>query len=602
MMPAERLILIRHSGLRVVTEQEVLATLTTEEAALPREIVHVDTTSFADDVAAGDWARSALYLRERAAEILRLADADPRTPELRYFGLAEIPHVIALGAFISDERFVRVFDFDRTRDSWSWPGDVNDATLAVGSEGVPAERLTQPGVAIVRIAVSAAISDMDIEIAAGRDSLADVTISATSTIQQVGVVRSPADVEAIRRAAREAFAAVNNARPGVETVDLFVAASVAVCFVVGQELHLRNAVPVQTFRFRKSETEPAYTAAIRLSSAEAVVPTPELSDAERATAAHVRTIWSDALRAVHTFADLRKDEAPEDVRWYQTLGLPELSAMQPFPGLPPVWQVIDSRDTVDATPFDREYGLDKDAHRWRLGDRLLVGLQTAAGDDATLKRLIQLFLFHEYLHEHHSLTKYTATDVGSYPNCLEHVDYTADLYALLHQLGWARIYDRERVATAEQQRVYLVEQVDLILRSFWAFDGPFPMREWQVRRLRRYLNWYWRLTQIKRAPDLDTALRVLGRAPAIELAGVRQRVRERRHFADLTKPAPGDQLTLALVLEDERLLRVANSVVTNLDELLRAFRDGDHASIVQFFNSVYEDAKNWGGAFPKKLP
>ena len=598
MMAAERFILIRHSGLRVVTEQEVLATLTTEEAALPREIVHVDTTSFADDVAAGDWNRSTLYLRERAAEILRLADADPRTPELRYFGLAEIPHVIALGAFISDERFVRVFDFDRNRDSWSW-GDDTDATLTVGSEGVPSERLTQPGAAIVRIAVSAAISDTDIEIAAGRDSLADVTISATSTIPQVGVVRSPADVDTIRRAAREAFAAISNSRPGVETLDLFVAASVSVCFVVGQELHLRNAVPVQTFRFRKSETEPAYTSAIRLSSTEAVVPTPELSEFERATAAHVRTIWSDALNAVHTFADLRKDEATEDVRWYQTLGLPELVAVQPFPGLPPLWKVIDSRDTVDAAPFDREYGLDKDVHRWRLGDRLLVGLQTVAADDATLKRLIQLFLFHEYLHEHHSLTKYTATDVGSYPNCLEHVDYTADLYALLHQLAWARIYDRQRVATAEQQRAYLAEQIDLILRSFWAFDGPFPMHEWQVRRLRRYLNWYWRLTQVKRAPDLDTALRVLARPPAIELAGVRQRVRERRHFADLSKPAAGDQLTLALVLEDERLLRVASSVVTNLDELLRAFRDGEHASIVQFFNSVFEDAKNWGGAFPR---
>jgi hypothetical protein len=599
MMAAERLILIRHSGLRVVTEQEVLATLTTEEAALAREIVHVDTTPFADDVAAGDWSRSALYLRERAAEVLRLADADPRTPELRYFGIAEIPHIIALGAFISDERFVRVFDYDRNRDSWAWLDADAKATFTVASEGVPSEHLTQPGIAIVRLAVSATITDSDVEIAAGRDSLADVTITVTNTIPQVGLVRSPADVEMVRRAAREAFAAITGARPGVEKLDLFVAASVSVCFVVGQELHLRNAVPVQTYRFRKSETEPAYTAAIRLSSTEAVVPTPELSESEITTAAHVRTVWSDALSAVHTLADLRKDEAPENARWYQALGLPELTVIQPFPGLPPLWKVIDFRDTVDATPFDREYGLDKDVHRWRLGDRLLVGLQTAAGDDATLKRLIQLFLFHEYLHEHHSLTKYTATDVGSYPNCLEHVDYTADLYALLHQLAWARIYDRQRVATAEQQRAYLAEQIDLILRSFWAFDGPFPMHEWQVRRLRRYLNWYWRLTQVKRAPDLDIALRVLGRPPAIELAGVRQRVRERRHFADLTKPAPGDQLTLALVLEDERLLRVANSVVTNLDELLRAFRDGDHASIVQFFNSVFEDAKNWGGAFPK---
>jgi hypothetical protein len=167
---------------------------------------------------------------------------------------------------------------------------------------------------------------------------------------------------------------------------------------------------------------------------------------------------------------------------------------RPFPALPPLWEVVDPRDTVDLAPFDGDggYGHDKDAHSWRLGDRLLLALSSTAGDDATLQRLIQLFLFHEYLHEHNALTKYTAQDVGSYPNSLEHIDYAADLYALLHQLGWAMINDAQVVATDETQCRYLADQIDLILRSFWAFDQPFPRDEWQVRRLRRYLNWYWR--------------------------------------------------------------------------------------------------------------
>jgi hypothetical protein len=106
--------------------------------------------------------------------------------------------------------------------------------------------------------------------------------------------------------------------------------------------------------------------------------------------------------------------------------------------------------------------------------------------------------------------------------------------------------------------------------------------------------------QVKRAaPNLAAALAVLARRPAVELAGMRQRVASRRIFASTTKRLPGEQLSLAVVLEDERLMRISNSVVTNLEELLTAFRTGDHEAIQQFFNAVYEEARNWGGALPK---
>jgi hypothetical protein len=599
-MMAERLIFIRHSSqLRTVTEQEVLATLVTPDQTLPREMLEVDTTGFADEVAAGDWERSTAYLRERAAAIHRLANDDPRATELRYFGLAEIPHVIALGAFVGDERRVTVFDYDRERDKWAWRAD--ERTLTVKTNELPREQVLQSGIAVIRIALSAPISDADVTTAVGATRLADVTISPEGRNPVTGLVQSAADVEHVRQVFRGALSAIFAARPQVDAIHLFVAAPVSICFVLGQELHLRSSVPVHTYRFRRAEGETSYSEAIRLSSSAVESRPAPLSAADLATAADVRGIWKDALQDVQTFASVAKENntGGEKAAWWDPIKLTELPVAAPFPPLPPIWHLVDSRDGVAEEPFDGEYGRDKDARLWRLGDGLLVGLHRAAsGDASVLKRLIHLFLFHEYLHDHNVLTKYTAAEVGAFPNCLEHIDYAADLYALLHQLAWARNNERQLVATGEACQAYLADLIDLAIRSFWAFEPTPPVDEWQTRRLRRYLNWYWRHVQVKRAKTLDIAIHTIGRQPAIELAGIAMRVSGRRVLANLTKTIPGEHVSLGIVLENEQLARITSSPVFNFDELLRAFREGNHAEIKGFFNAVYEDANSRGGAVP----
>jgi len=597
----ERLILIRHSSqLRSVSEQEVLATLAGSDLTLPRELVSVDTTGFADDLAAGDWERSTAYLRERAAAIHRLANDDPRAAELRYFGLAEVPHVIALGAFIGDERRVTVVDYDRERDRWAWR--ASNRTLTVTPTELPREQVLQPGIAVVRVAVSAPISDADVTAAVGATHLADVTISPEGRPPVTGIVQSAADVEHVRQVFRTTLGAIFSARPQVDAVHLFVAAPVSVCFVLGQELHLRSSVPVHTYRFRRAEGDTAYSEAIRLSSAAVAISPEPLREEDRMTAVEVRGVWKQALQDVQTFAAVAKEchDEKEPGTWWEPIKFAVLAVAAPFPPLPPIWQLVDARDDVAVEPFDGEYGRDKDARVWRLSDGLLVGLHRAAGGDhAVLKRLIHLFLFHEYLHDHNVLTKYTAAEVGAFPNCLEHIDYAADLYALLHQLGWARAHERQLVPTDEACQTYLADSIELAIRSFWAFEPPTPIDEWQTRRLRRYLNWYWRHVQVKRAATLDVAMHTLARQPAIELAGISMRVSGRRVLANLTKPLRGEHLSLGIVLENEQLARITSSPVFNFEELLRAFREANHEEIKGFFNAVYEDANSRGGAAPR---
>ena len=175
----------------------------------------------------------------------------------------------------------------------------------------------------------------------------------------------------------------------------------------------------------------------------------------------------------------------------------------------------------------------------------------------------------------------------------------ADLYGLLHQLDLTWRKDMNIVKNDSDQREFLANQIDLVLRSFWAFEPEGSLERWQVRRVRRYLNWYWRHIQVLRANDLETALRVLCKPPVVELAGLQHRTDGRRTFMMMNRLDPTTDLGLGLVLENERLMRIANSTTTSLHEVMEAFRTRNHEAIHQFFRSVYEEAKAQGGAFPE---
>lgn len=600
---ANSILIVRHSGLREVTENEVLAELTPEELRLPRQVLHLDTRPFADDVNDGNWQASERYLIEQAGDIRHLAE-DLGDPFIKYYGLAEIAHVVALGAFVGDERQVRVFDADRDYKHWQWP--AQEPSLQLQVEGLPTERIPSSGRVAVRIEISSSIQDADVQAVLGFDVLADVRIRlASEYLPKVKVVASAADAQRIRESLREVLAAINEFRPGTEIIHLFVAAPTPVCFLLGQELRLRNNPPFQTYRYRHQETIKYQEALLLTATDAAAAAEEELTDAEVSRAQHIRTtVWARALSEVQGYAELMQERYQATTTlWYNALSRKELLAeARPYPPLPPLWRVMGFRDQVDDAPFEADYGLDKSTNRWRLGDRLLLGLSAAtAGRDEELQKLVRVFLFHEYLHTYHSLTKYNAAEVGRFPNGLERIDYMADLYALLHELDFTAATPqlRESVRAEDAARGFLVNTLDLMIRSMWAFEPSTGLlNNWQVRRVRRYLNWYWRRVQVERSPDLRTALQLLAKQPTIELAGCRLRAEGRREWMQLDRRDTGTDLSIGLVTEDERLLRITASVNHNIVALLDAFRQRDHHAIKLFFEGVFDEAASYGGALP----
>lgn len=405
-MSTNSLCLITHSShLLQIHQHEALTVLTSAEQSVPRTVCEVDTTPFEADIDGGIWDRSARYLQEQAAAI-RTTINDSGASKVLYLGLAEVPHIIALGAYLGDERNVEVFGSNRGA-GWNWPKESE--TLKLECLNVPNEKILSQGVAVVRVELSFAIADSDIDAVVGPNRLTDVTIRpADGAMPNVGIVQSSKDVALVRTTFRSVVAAIRNSRPEVELLHLFVAAPAPVCFVIGQELHLRNSFPFQTYRFRKAQT-PAHQDAILLSAADIGDISTPLTEDQVVLATKIRSeIWPRALSAVQQYAAGKKRDAGiRPKAWYHGLDPSNfLSKIKPFPPLPPIWDVVDQRDTVDPIPYNGDFGRDKDKNTWRANDRLLIGLsESAQGNEVTLEQLIRLFLFHEYLHDYHVLTK-----------------------------------------------------------------------------------------------------------------------------------------------------------------------------------------------------
>src|SRR4051794_31396815 len=133
-MARQILVIRQSSSLRAITEEEALQALSPDERGLPRRDVEVATAQFADAVRQGDWGGHDTYLREAAAKIRALAD-QLGDVAVHYVGLAEVPHVVALGAHLGSERVIVAHDHHGEAGPWQWPATEQTINLkTVGTE------------------------------------------------------------------------------------------------------------------------------------------------------------------------------------------------------------------------------------------------------------------------------------------------------------------------------------------------------------------------------------------------------------------------------------------------------------------------------------
>lgn len=585
-----KLILIRQPGIREISREDVRRALDDDELKRDHEWFDVEMMGFAEDIDAGWWEPADLHLRTRAADLLSLIRSDPNA-EIHYFGMAEVPQMLALGAYVGMEYPIVLHDYDRDaqdgQPAWRWsesrePNPDDFAITGLPPEGSPVK---QPGIAVVRVEISARVGDAEVDEAIGSSRLADVRITWRDEQPRYGRLRARGEAEAVRLHFRNVVGRLRNAFPELETLHLFAPVPTSVAFSIGQELVIRNAPPTQTYRYRVVEGQPTQRAAI-LITAERGRRLAPLDQQERRRATELReSVWTPGLEQVTRFGRevLGVDNGP----WFAHLeAFPELGDIQPFPRLPQLGRLLIGNDSVSATPHPDplDFHLDAygtfDARRgsWRLGDRLVLGFGRGREVEAA-RRLVRLFFFHEYLHTHHVITPYTAAQVGKFPNVLEHADYNADLFAIGHEFEFAIRAAVEDVGDETTRVDLLLGTIDAVIDAFRAFQIQGETR-WQIRRLRRHLNWHWQRARVASAKTVPEAALCLARKPTIELSGLIQRQEGRRTMVQLDRRDPTTELEMAVVLDDESVYRRPGE---ELHRLCQALIQDDIEGVRQVF-------------------
>jgi hypothetical protein len=460
---------------------------------------------------------------------------------------------------------------------------------------------------VLRVEISASIDDEHVLSLVGSNDVAHIRIRPREGTPKVAErVRALTDVNEIRQQVRAALAAIVEFRPNVDAIHLFIAAPVSACFVTGQELRLRNMPPVQTYRFRRSDGGGVTRPAIRLSAAGPAPATRPLTGPEQERASELRReLWEVALHEVERYAVNKERERPAaGERWYSRLEPRiELARVRPFPALPPVYAMIDAGATVDMVPMEPPnfYGFERERRRWRVNDQFLLRLERAFdGNLNDARTLVRLFLFHESSHVAHGITKAKVEEVGKFANGLEYVDYTADAYALLHELDRAVQESPELLTNFDALKEHVAYLIDLVIRSLWAFEDPPPLQRMEIRRIRRYLCWYWQQVRVLRARTRLQFAAVMAKKPVIEIAGLEPQVESRRYYGQLRRLDPEVNLELAVVLDNEELWRIPTSVTVPLDHLMVAFSNHDHGQIQQGFRQVFDNAETSKFALPRE--
>lgn len=229
---------------------------------------------------------------------------------------------------------------------------------------------------------------------------------------------------------------------------------------------------------------------------------------------------------------------------------------------------------------------------WQIQDRFIFNISNRLGFDRDkVLRALRLFVLHEGLHVYQKLTNYTSQNIGRFPRVLEEADYIADVWAMLHEFAYCEVY---RADDTKDIKKFFLELVEIATKTMWAFDDlDLNNEEMQIRRVNRYLIWYWNYLRIedRNIVTLEDIINTLALKPWVELKGLDIRAQTQRTIFKLTN-FKRDELEIGLLSSNGKIIRIANSGGLKIDDLISGFRERDGSKILRQLKSMYDQVRD----------
>lgn len=527
----EGLILIVHNGFARIPITECINGLPEDWRKLPREVVEINYSEKMDlaKLYNLNYGQFALEHRRQFNNEISTLLTEKNTYTIVYFGLAPMPLAIDFGQLFHNFRSIEVFQKHHVTKEWYQEvGETENNPVHI--KGIPDK--DQKGIteALIRVSISHSINpddtyellpnaaEIDIEL---KDANEDAITTRSKMIEVAEAYKSVLDD-------------LSENRSSLTKVHLFTSIPCGVAFFIGTKISPNIHPYVQTYQYSKTK-EPKYIKAI-LVKGEVNVGR-KITEESKTTAAKFRALSNKELTEnIKRYCELNKEMSAKR-NWYQGI-FPMIDAgimnEKFWTDLPAMCDTSLQSDSFDFEAEIIDNGFYWRNNKWYVDDNFFISISKRLPSDDEIRKAVRLFLFHESLHyKRHKLTELTSVNIGSFPKVLEIADYQADVYGILNEYG----YQIKTIGEVADVKQFFLETIRVATETMWSFDdNGVSLGEIQIRRLNRYMNWYWQFARIEKdGNSLNEIIKILEEKPVIELNGLKTKEENNRFFFVLEK-------------------------------------------------------------------
>lgn len=574
------LILILHSGMIEIPVDECIAALPKEWHSLQREVIRIEYSQVFDlqklyDLNFGQFALE--HRRQFNNEIRPLINTKPDY-KIVYFGFAPIPLSVDLGQLFHNFRDIEIYQKHHKSKLWyqSSTGDVKENKLL--TKGLPPK--DQKGItnALMRLSISHFIKPEDtLELL---PNAAEVDIELHDPDEDA--IYNKGKMEDVGDSVKDALDQLAENRSNIKVVHLFTAIPCGIAFLIGTKISPNIHPYIQTYQYA-STREPANVKAIlvkgEINIGRKIIPEDKQLAQEKRELAN-----TELTVGIKKYLVINEDISLDRV-WYKGI-IPKLATgimnEKFWSDLPPLYQTSLSGDTFDFEMEAVDDGFYWRDGKWYVDDNFFISISRRLKTDDRIKKAIRLFLFHEALHyKRHKLTELTSVNIGSFPKVLETADYQADVYGIMNEYG----YHLKTQGEITNPKQFFLDAIRVATETMWSFDdNGVDLEQIQIRRLNRYMIWYWQFALIeKNGNTLDEIIKILEQKPVIELNGLKTKEENNRFLFDLeqrnTQP-----LELA-VFHNNEIIRDGSASNMPIENLVKGVQGMDSELILNVMRS-----------------
>ncbi len=577
-------ILLGHPVCDTITEAEMVSALPDALGRDTRRCLLLGANRMPlADLAEANWAEAQRKELDQFNSQVKPVLTENPDASVCYFGLAPIPVAMYLGYLFGTTRALSAFQKHHVSQKWQGtvpPPGPRDSFAQVIDD--LSEVIAASGEAIIRVSVSYEV-EKQATLAVVPEPLAEVDVRVP--IVGPDSTHDSDALESVAIAFRTALDRIKHYRPNTTLIHVFASVPVGVAFKLGARVSPTIHPEVMTYQFVNRgdvKYRPAFT--LHLAPQSNII----LNEDERKLAASTRSKWSEEVKLISSFTGMIKPQKTAVPGWLESLfpgivdTLPLASA---FPNFSCLSETELPSSRVSDAPASAEDGFSysKRDQAWHFSDELLHTFNRQFNDEAELRRAGRLLVLHEAVHiSDHGLTEATAPRIGRFPKLLEEADYYADVWGFLHEFRLARNMLDDKCSI----RQLFTSIIETALKSFWAFDDTGrDQTEIQIRRMHRYLNWYWQALHMEGINSEAEALQRLLLKPQIEVAGPDIRAAGDRVFYPLQGKYGRAELA---VMHENRIFRFGDGNASQVVDIFEGFRRRSSEQIRSALKGVFD--------------